>query len=81
MRRLFNARGISSTPAEPKIYLMKLALRHAQSAYKENELPVGCILVQNGLPHQRTLKIISAGSTKLNKSTRRKHTSHAEVEV
>ncbi len=57
---------------------MKLAIRFAQLAYKENELPVGAVLISSA---ESGLKVISSGSSKLNISNRRQHNCDAEVEV
>lgn len=51
-------------------YYMEIALREAQKAYDEDEIPVGAVIVKNG-------KIISRGYNKKNRSNRVKD--HAEI--
>lgn len=51
-------------------YYMEIALKEAQKAYDEDEIPVGAVIVKNG-------KIISRGYNKKNRSNRVKD--HAEI--
>ena len=55
---------------EPKIKFMKEALKQAQKAYNELEVPVGVVIVKDG-------KIIARGYNK--KEQKRDATKHAEI--
>ncbi len=62
-----------STLLSPASYVMQLALRQAQSAYKNNELPIGCVLFD---PEKRA--IISCGQSRMN--TLKDPLAQAEIE-
>ncbi|MEJ5165981.1 MAG: nucleoside deaminase [Thermoanaerobaculia bacterium] len=51
-------------------YFMKIALKEAEKAYKNGEVPVGCVIIKDG-------KVIGRGHNK--KEKLKKATSHAEI--
>lgn len=62
----------SLSQADPRVHFMKLALRHAQHAFREKEVPIGAVLVdEHG-------EVLAAARNRV--EAMRDSTAHAEME-